>query len=251
MAEMYDQCETELDDVAFIRGLIRGFGPLKILEPFCGTGRILIPLALDGHDIIGMDQSAGMLGRARQRIQGLPPKTQKMINLSQTDVLCEKWPRGFDLVILGCNCFYELATPEEQEKCIAQAFQSLNPGGCLFIDNNHMEGELAASWQHIGVVELSLSGECADGTIMESTRETIWFDAPQRLARFRRRTKVTRPDGNVLEQEYIQQKHPVSKDEVQGWLEMYGFRIEEVYGNYDGTRYADASPRAIFWARRN
>ncbi len=41
VAEIYDQYEAKLDDIDFIRRLIRNFGPMKILEPFCGTGRIL------------------------------------------------------------------------------------------------------------------------------------------------------------------------------------------------------------------
>ena len=252
VAEIYDQCETELEDVDFIRKLIGNTGSMNILEPFCGTGRILIPLALDGHVVHGMDQSAGMLDRACRKIQHLSPEVQKRISLEQADVLCsrEAWHRGFDLVILGCNCFYELATSDEQEKCIVQAFQSLKPGGYLFLDNDHIEGELAASWQHLGVVEPSLSGKCSDGTVVESTRETIWFDVPRRLARFQRLTKVTLPDGHVLEQEYIQQKHPVSKAEVQSWLEKHGFMIEDIYGSYERAAYVDTSPRAIFWARR-
>lgn len=246
VAEIYDQCETKLDDVNLICKLIGNQGFLRILEPFCGTGRILIPLALDGHHVVGMDQSAGMLNRARQKIQGLLLEVQHKIALTQADVVCdgEAWPRGLDLVILGCNCFYELATPEEQEQCIRFAFQSLKPDGHLFIDNNHMEGELAPAWQDTGVIHQSLSGTCLDGTVVESTRETIWFEAPRRLARFRRCTKVTVPNGKVVEQEYIQQKHPVSKEEVQGWLKKQGFSIERVYGNYDSSPYLDTSPRA-------
>jgi SAM-dependent methyltransferase len=252
VAETYDQYETELNDVNFIRKLIGNPDPMKILEPFCGTGRILIPLALDGHTLHGIDQSAGMLNRAHQKIQEISLEAQHRISLAQGDALCnpEVWPQDFDLVILGCNCFYELVVPDEQERCIAHAFQSLKPGGHLFIDSDHMEGELATAWQNIGVVEPSLHGKCADGTIVESTRETIWFDAPRRLARFRRCTKVVLPDGTVLEQEYIQQKHPVSKVEIQGWLEKHGFMIEGVYGSYHGVPYMDTSPRAIFWARR-
>jgi SAM-dependent methyltransferase len=251
VAEIYDQSETELDDVDFIRKLIGKSGPLKILEPFCGTGRILIPLALDGHIVHGMDQSRGMLERAQQKVQNLAPDAQKRVSLSHADVLCEAWPCDFDLVILGCNCFYELATSDEQAKCIVQAFQSLKPGGQLFLDSDHMEGELAASWQDIGIVQPSLCGKCSDGTLVESTREAVWFDAPGRLARFRRRTRVTLPDGNTIEQEYIQQKHPVSQREVQDWLENYGFAIDDIYGNHDGVAYTDLSPRAIFWARRS
>jgi SAM-dependent methyltransferase len=250
VAEIYDQYETELDDVNFIRKLVGNHALLNILEPFCGTGRILLPLALEGHIVSGMDQSAEMLDCARQKMQQLPLDAQERISLAQVDVLCADWPRGFDLVILGCNCFYELATPGEQEQCVRSASQSLKPGGHLFIDNNHMAGELATSWQDIGVITPSLRGQCSDGTIVESTRETIWFDAPHRLAQFRRRTRVTLPDGNVIEQEYIQQKHPVSKREVQDWLQKHSFVIEDIFGNYDGATYAEASPRAIFWARR-
>ncbi len=250
VAEIYDQREIELDDVDFIRKLIGNFGSIRIFEPFCGTGRILIPLAMHGHAIVGMDQSAGMLRLARQKTKKLPLETQQRINFSQVDVLCDEWPRGFDLVILGCNCFYELATSDEQEKCVMSAFQSLKPSSHLFIDNDHMEGDLAASWQDIGVLEPSLSGKCSDGTVVESTRKTIWFDVPSRLARFRRNTRVTLPDGNVIEQEYIQQKHPVSKGEVQNWLEKNGFIIEGIYSNYVGVPYTGSSLRAIFWARK-
>jgi SAM-dependent methyltransferase len=252
VAEIYDQYEMELDDVSFLRKLIENSGPMKILEPFCGTGRILIPLALDGHILHGMDQSAGMLSSASWKIQQLPLEAPDRINLAQADVLCENeaWPGGFDLVILGCNCFYELATPDEQENCILRAFQSLKPGGHLFIDNNHMEGDLDVTWRNIGVVETSLSGKCLDGTIVENTRETIWFDVPRRLTRFRRRTKVVLPDGNVFEQEFIQQKHPVSQVEIQGWLEKHGFMIEGLHGNYSGVLYTNSSSRAIFWAKR-
>ena len=55
VAEIYDQVETETDDIELIRTLITGKGVLRILEPFCGTGRILIPLALDGQEIVGLD----------------------------------------------------------------------------------------------------------------------------------------------------------------------------------------------------
>ena len=251
VAEIYDQYETGREDVDLLRSLIGNSGPRKILEPFCGTGRILIPLALDGHTVHGMDQSGGMLDLLRQKIQDVSPDAKKRISLAQVDVLDGNWPAGFDLVILGCNCFYELATPEEQETCVTQAFHSLKPGGHLFLDNDHMEGELAASWQNSGIVEPSLWGRCSDGTLVESTRETIWFDAPRRLALFRRRTRVTLPDGNTHEQTYIQQKHPVSEPEVHGWLNKNGFVIDGLYGNYDGAPYTAASPRAIFWARRS
>lgn len=250
IAEIYDQNETEIKDVEFLKTLIEGKGIHLILEPFCGTGRMILPLAKEGYSIIGMDQAQGMLHLAQTKITNVPEEIQKLVILQHKDVTSEKWPTGFDLVILGYNCFYELASPAEQEYCIEQAAKALNPGGYLFIDNDHMEGDLHASWQDIGVVRKSISGKCNDGSVLENYRETIWVDVPNRLARFRRRYVITPPNSEKKEYEFFQQKHPVSKVEVETWLKKHNFRIEAIFGDYEGKPYQDSSNRAIFWARK-
>ncbi len=116
IAEVYDQIETSTDDVELIRNLIGNRGPLRILELFCGTGRILIPLADDSHRLVGLDQSKGLLDRAHEKIKQLSDEAQRRITLTEADVTTDEWPKDFDLVILGGNCLYELATPEEQER---------------------------------------------------------------------------------------------------------------------------------------
>ena len=250
VAEIYDQIETSVDDVALIETLIGERGGLRILEPFCGTGRILLPLAAVGHELVGLDKSAAMLNRARWKLEQLPADVQQRVTLIEADVTREPWPTGFNVVILGGNCFYELATPDEQSGCIASAARAVKPGGYVYIDNDHMEGELDTSWRQPGVTDAFPSGVCSDGTLVEGTMETIWFDAPARLVRFRRRARFTLPDGGVIETEHIQQKHPVSTEEVASWLATHGFVVEQLYGDRVGTTYTDRSERAIFWARR-
>jgi SAM-dependent methyltransferase len=248
IAEIYDQVEAHTDDVALIQNLIGERGPLRILEPFCGTGRILIPLAMDGHHLVGIDRAQGMLVRAQAKVDGLWDRVRERIALIQADVLDKEWPRGFDLILLAANCFYELATAQEQKRCIASAFAALESGGYVYIDNDHMEGDLDESWQRGGVSTSFPTGTCSDGTHVESTVQTIWYDAPRRLARFCRRTRVSLPNGNVVEESYVQQKHPVSTVEVRTWLEEQGFFIEQLYGDRARNPYVAGSPRAIFWA---
>jgi SAM-dependent methyltransferase len=245
IAEIYDQQENYTDDVDLIRWLIGDRDPLRILEPFCGTGRILLPLAQDGHTLVGMDQARTMLDRI-----WLKATVDMRFTLFTKDAVTALWPANFDLVILGANCFYELATPQEQEHCIQNAAEALKPDGYIYIDNNHMEGELDPAWQTIGMEWQSLSGVCTDGTRVVNTVETIWTDVPQRLARFRRRALITAPDGSTTTHEYIQQKHPVSAAEVYSWLEHYGFEIERMFGDRAASPYSDDSERAIFWARK-
>ena len=85
LAEVYDQSEIYRDDVGLIRDLIGSRKNLRILEPFCGTGRILIPLAIDGHELHGFDQAKGMLDRARLKIGRLPEETQQRITMTEAD----------------------------------------------------------------------------------------------------------------------------------------------------------------------
>lgn len=250
VAEIFDQLETGSADIALLQKLIgRQAKPLRILEPFCGTGRMLIPLACDGHTVIGLDQARGMLMRAQGKISQLPVEVQERVMLILSDVVLQEWPQGFDVVVLAGNCLYELATPDEQEKCIRHAAAALNPGGYLFVDNTHMEGSLDESWQRPGVRPGFPSGICTDSTRVETTTEVIWYDVMLRLVHFRRNTRLIYPDGQVIEQEYIQQKHPISVEEVQKWLSMYDFEIKGFYGDRKGQPFTKDSDRAIFWAQ--
>jgi SAM-dependent methyltransferase len=250
VADLYDLIESTTEDVAFIRRLAGQSGPLRILEPFCGTGRVVLPLVRAGHIVTGLDSSHAMLTRARQKLLALPPLVQGRVTLVEMDVTAGQWPTGFDLLVLGGNGLYELAAPAEQELCIAAAAASLKEGGHLYLDSDHMEGPLAPTWRQPGEVQGALSGVCADGTGVKNTLETIWFDAPARLVRLRRRTVIYRPDGSVSEHEFVQQKHPVSRPEVQTWLKAHGFQVRGLYGDRQGGEYTETSARMIFWAEK-
>jgi len=251
VADLYDQLITDTEDIELIRRLLGQRKGLRILEPFCGTGRILIPLALDGHIVVGMDNARGMLARAEAKVGALSPEVRGRIMLLKGDALEGEWPSGFDLVILAGNCLYELATPEEQAQVIASAARSIRPGGYLFVDNDHMEGELDPSWYDPPVRERVFpTGECADGTRLQSRWEVIWYDTSRRLIRLLRETRITFPDGRVAEMQYMHQKHPVSAAEVSDWLTTQGLVIERVLGDHIGTPYTDSAPRAIFWTKK-
>jgi SAM-dependent methyltransferase len=74
LPELYDAYSLGLPgDVAFYAGEAVAAGS-PVLELGCGTGRILIPTAEAGVSIFGLDRSALMLGRAREKCTQLPPE---------------------------------------------------------------------------------------------------------------------------------------------------------------------------------
>jgi SAM-dependent methyltransferase len=247
LAELYDQSETCTDDVELIRKLIGNSKPLKVLEVFSGTGRILIPLAEDGHELTGLEIAEAMNARAAEKIAKLEGVATR-VRLNTQDVVEGKWGQGFDLVIIGGNALYELPDPEMQKRCIRFARQALVRGGRVFIDNNDYKG----NWGEgpFGSKRMIFEGYGQDGSFGRWCMDGLRFDAEEQALYMKRTWYKRSLDGTEKTSEYIARKHPVSAQEIKGWLKKYGFEILDLFGDRQGNPYTTRSDRAIFWARK-
>ena len=98
------------DDVSFFRDLARrADGP--VLELGCGTGRVAIPLAEAGLDVVGLDRSAAMLAVATERRRVLPADVRRRIRFVEGDMTDFHLPRRFGLVFAAFRVFMVL--PDE------------------------------------------------------------------------------------------------------------------------------------------
>jgi SAM-dependent methyltransferase len=106
----------------------RARGP--VLELACGTGRLTLPLARDGHDVTGLDASPRMLAAAAAKAQaaGLSPR------LTLGDMRGFDLRRRFGLVVIACNSLAHLTETEEALACLRAARRHLLPGGTLAFD---------------------------------------------------------------------------------------------------------------------
>lgn len=235
LAEIFDRDETSTEDVDLIRKLIQGSDPLNILECFSGTGRILIPLACDGHRVTGIEIAEAMNARAASNVVSLTKEIQDRIALIVDDVLGVEWGKGYDVVIFGGNCLYELPSPEAQEECIRRAAEALVQGGYLFIDSTDGSG-YGADPSEVGTEWIGLEGTTVDGTYGKLTARVVRVDADG-VAHFVRTWYQRRVDGTEKTVEYAACKYPVSGREIEVWLRTYGFEVLERFGG------------ATFWAR--
>lgn len=248
LADIYDQEETGSADVELIRTLLLSQTRLSILECFSGTGRILIPLAQDGHRLTGIEVSDSMTARAHAKLAALSQGVQSRVSLVVADVLTNDWGEGHEVVLLGGNCLFELPSPESQEECIRRASGALVSGGYAFIDTTDGSGH-GADPSEIGTEWTGLAGTAADGTYAKLSARVMDVDA-KGVAHFTRTWFTKRPDGAEKTVQYTACKYPVSGDEVGVWLREYGFEILEKYQDYARTPYRGDSGRAIFWARK-
>ena len=113
----------------FYRSVARSTGG-PVLEFACGTGRLTIPLAADGHDVVGLDSSACMLRRARAKAAeaGIP------VSLMHGDMRDFDLGQRFALVIVSCNSLAHLTGNDDLLSCFRAVERHLAPGGLLAFD---------------------------------------------------------------------------------------------------------------------
>ena len=140
-AEIYDTVYSYVrEDIPFyIEEARRSDGP--VLELGCGTGRVTIPIAQSGINIIGLDSSTEMLRKAQDKVQTLPVDTSN-ISFLHEDMRNFSVDQEFGLVIIPFRGFLSLLSVADQVDTLAMVKKHLAPGGRLvfnvFILNYHI-----------------------------------------------------------------------------------------------------------------
>lgn len=141
-AALYDyEYRRRRADVTFYREVAkRHFAgqPGRILELGAGSGRVTIPLARDGHTVVGIDQSAAMLGKLRARIEALPASVAPRVTALEGDLRGFRVPAKvgakFSLAVAAFNVLEHLYTRGEIDACLRCVADHLAPGGLFVFD---------------------------------------------------------------------------------------------------------------------
>ncbi len=127
--ELYDVLHADVPaikgDVNFYRRHARKTGG-PILELACGTGRVAIPLARDGHEVVGLDLSPHMLAIARGKTSD--------VTWARGDMERFALRRKFRLILIPFRSFARLLTPEAQRRCLECVRRHLAPGGRFIVN---------------------------------------------------------------------------------------------------------------------
>jgi SAM-dependent methyltransferase len=232
------------DDIPFYREMARRTGG-PILEVMCGSGRVLAPLAADGHAITGLDISPRLLALAREKLAsaGRAGRAELVVGDARHAV-----PRGpFALAIIALNSFMHLTTVDDQLAALRQIHAALRPGGVLAIDLfNPDPRELA---RRGGELVFDKAFTLSDGTVVHK------FVA-QRLDAAEQTSHVTffydeqLADGTVRRAALPFTMRWLYRYELEHLLARAGFVLETVYGSYDLDDYSSASEQMLAVAVR-
>ena len=128
-AALYDhEYKRRRDDVLHYRRLAKQIGG-PVLDLGCGTGRILLPLVRDGHEVVGVDASRTMLNRLRERI----PKNANT-TIVEGDMREISLGRKFPLVLCAFNTFMHLYERTDVERFLSVVRAHLESDGIFAFD---------------------------------------------------------------------------------------------------------------------
>jgi ubiquinone/menaquinone biosynthesis C-methylase UbiE len=233
-------------DVAFwTRIASRAAGP--VLELGCGTGRVTIPLARAGVEIVGVDRSAPMLERARKRVRsgararGAPKRVPSVrapyVRLVRADIRTLPFGGGsFPTVIAPYGILQSLTRPRDLTAALDSVARVIAPGGTFGID---LVPDVPKWREYSNRVQLRGRSGGAHLTLVESVRQ----DPKRRLTTFQQ-TFLARRGARIEEHQFELTFRTLSVAEMSRQLERAGFRIDAVLGDYRGRPW---DHRATVW----
>jgi SAM-dependent methyltransferase len=241
-ARLYDwEHDSYLIDVGLQIAFARRFGG-PVLELACGSGRLLAPLAQAGFAVTGVDSSAPMLDRARQRLARLGVQgtlVQQSLETLQLDGL-------FRTIVIGLDSFGLLLGRAEQLEALAATRRHATHDGRLILDvaNGNLRGaiereelvhDLTQPDPETGrpITKFVLRRPQPD----EQLDELMFFYDEQDERGYLKRFSIE------LKLRWF------TRFELELLLDNAGWRIEELYGSYDLEPYGPSSERIILVAR--
>ncbi len=235
-------------DIPYLQEILRRQGG-PALDVACGTGRVLLRCLAAGLEVEGVDLSADMLARCREKAQeqGLAPTLYRQAMQRLT------LRRTYRTLFVTCGSFQMVTDPADAQCALERFYDHLEPGGRLiltarspFAPGEPLSGDRLPEWQ------VKTSRTCPDdGSVVRLQVLTEALDPVDQLLVERRLYEVLRDDAVVREECVCKQQRWYYRHQLTHMLEAAGFTGVEGYGDFTNGPATDESVMWVFTATRN
>jgi SAM-dependent methyltransferase len=217
-----------------------------VLEIGVGTGRIAIPTARAGIDIVGVDLSPEMLDVTRKRLEGR--RFSSKLELIQADMRNLDLKRKFRLVTIPARALLLADNPDDQLATLRSARSHLARGGRLalnvFVPDPHMLGDESRSpffWDE--VTNPANGRRCLLWALNRFDTTAQTNDGLQIIEELDERGRVATKVYLDVRLRYL---YP---PELRLMLERCGLRILHELGDFSGSPFDEHSPEYVVICR--
>jgi SAM-dependent methyltransferase len=247
-AKYYDLIHEKLkDDIPLVLTLA-GQGRGTILELGCGTGRLLLPLARQGHRVIGLDNAPAMLERARTRLAAEPKAIRDGVTLIEGDMTDFDLGEKVGLAIIPYNTLLHLE-PMAMQQAFNMVGRHMDDNGRLFIDIvNPMLAAQTPDDQMLSLERVMTDPETGE-TVVQMAASRVHLQ--QQVLHITWLFDVSPPEGGAVHRTVVEADyHYLYPHEVELMLKATGFRMSRTYGSYEGRPFDEESERLLVLASK-
>jgi SAM-dependent methyltransferase len=198
----------------------------RVLEMACGSGRLTIPIAQSGIEIVGADLSASMLDMARTKAL----RAGVRVEFVEADMRDFEVPGKFSAILIPGNSLLHLFSIDDLKQCLASVRRHLASGGRLVFDVSKWDLALLARDPGQRYPVLKTDGisieETATYDAAAQVRDIVWHFSDSRVIEYRLRV--------IFPQELLL------------LLEVAGFHVEARYGEFTREPFESSSPRQVY-----
>jgi SAM-dependent methyltransferase len=223
-----------------------------VLEIGCGTGRVLIPTARAGGEIVGLDSSSMMLAVCREKLAVEPDEVQSRVKLAKGDMRHFDLNRRFHLITMPFRPFQHLLIVKDQMDCLNCVHKHLVDGGKFVLDVFNPSLPHLAGTEDMG----NFLGDepqfvMPDGRRVRRHHRLVSRDWLSQVQDLELIYEVSHPDGREEQKVHSLRLRYLFRFEAEHLLSRCGFQVEALYAGYDKSPYGSKYPgELIFVARR-
>lgn len=240
-ASFYDETDGRgRKDVAFYVELAKEAGG-PVLELGCGTGRILLPIGGLGIDAVGVDRSREMLAVCRRKLDAAPDTLRQRVALVHGDMCDLALGRTFPQVLIPHRSFQHVLTPEAQRALLLRIREHMTEDARLVFNVfDPLPEMIAASSGHLsGVIRKTgheFTNPRTDNRIVQL--DSTEYDLESQIVSVERFYDEFDVAGKRVSRSATNFKLRFTyKWEMQYLLELCGFRIDTLYGDFEGAPF--------------
>ncbi len=243
-AELYDKVYEGVRggrDVEFyVDEAVKSGGP--VLELGCGTGRVLLPIARAGIEITGLDFFEPMLSALREKLKREPEEVRRRVELVKADMRRFELGRKFALVIIPFRPFQHIVEVEDQLSCLASIRDHLVEDGRLIFDVFNARLEYISGPPQVEEHENVAWTRLDDGSEFRRTDRQPRRDLANQILHCELIYYRRWPDGREERHVDAFPFRYFFRFEVEHLLARAGFKIEELYCDFDRAAFGEKYP---------
>jgi SAM-dependent methyltransferase len=234
-ANIYDGMNTNLTDLPFYKRWLPKNKNARILELCCGTGRLTIPMAKDGYDITGVDNSSSMLEKANLKAS----EAGLEITFIEADMRTLDLSDTYDLIFIPFNSIHHLYKNEDLFKAFTTVKKHLKEGGLFLLDcfNPNIQFMVEGQKEQKEIANYTTNDE-REIVIKEQMR----YESTTQMNRIEWHYYI----NGVFDSIQDLDMRMFFPQELDAYLAWNGFTILHKFGSFEEETFTDTSDKQIF-----